>query len=86
MMNELYFLGTDVVVEVKDLMKFTTITATDGMAENELKAYNLGIDHTITALKAVLNGEGLPVVHITGLEVPTELSIEEVAECFEDMY
>lgn len=80
-MNELCFLGTDIVVEVKDLIRLMTITMTDDMDENELKAYHLGIGHTIDALKSVLDGNGLPVVNIAGLEVPTELSIEEVAEC-----
>jgi hypothetical protein len=85
-MNELYFLGTDIVVEVKDLMKFMAITATDGMTDNELRAYQLGIDDTIAALKSVLDGDGLPVINIRNLEVPTELSVEEVAECFEVTY
>lgn len=80
-MNELYFLGTDIIVEVKDLMRLMTVTMTDDMNENELKAYRLGIDHTIDALKSVLDENGLPVVNIGGLEVPTELSVEEVAEC-----
>ena len=82
-MNELCFLGTDIVVEVKDLMRLMTITTTDDMDENELKAYHLGIDNTIEALKYVLDGNGLPVINICGLEVPTELSVEEITECCE---
>lgn len=85
-MNELCFLGTDIVVEVKDIMRLMSVTMTDDMDENELKAYHLGIDRTIDALKSVLDGDGLPVVNISGLEVPTELSVEEVAECCEYRY
>ena len=80
-MNELCFLGTDIVVEVKDIMRLMSVTMTDDMDENELKAYHLGIDNTIEALKSVLDGDGLPVVNISGIEVPTELSVEEVSEC-----
>lgn len=85
-MNELYFLGTDIVVEVKDLMKFMTVTMTDDMDENELKAYHLGIDHVMCALKSVLDVNDMPIVNIDGIETPTELSVEEISEYYKDLY
>jgi hypothetical protein len=84
-MNELYFLGMDIAEETKTLVDFTTITCTNGMTENELKAYKLGITNTISALKSVIEHEyGIAVVNIEGLELPTELSIDEVEEYFLD--
>ena len=79
-MNELYFLGMDIVEETKTLVDFTEITCTNGMAENELAAYSMGVKNTISALKSVLNDNDLPVININGLEIPTELSIEELEE------
>jgi len=85
-MNELYFLGMDVVEETKVLVDFTTITSTDGMTESELKAYKMGIENTISALKATLESDDIVVLNIEGLEVPTELSIDEVEEYYSTLY
>lgn len=80
-MNELYFLGMDIVEETKTLVDFTTITCTNGMTEDELKAYKLGVTNTISALKSVIGHENdMVVINIEGLEIPTELSIDEVEE------
>lgn len=85
-MNELYFLGMDIVEETKTLVDFTTATCTNGMTENELKAYKMGIDNTVSALKAVLQSDDMAVVNIEGFEVPTELSVDEVEEYYISLY
>ena len=77
-MNELYFIGMDIVEETKSLVDLTTITCTDGMTENELMAYKLGIKNTISALKTVLTDAEMMAINIQGLDIPTELSIDEV--------
>lgn len=82
-MNELYFVGMDIVEETKTLVDFTTITCTDGMTDNELRAYKLGVENTISALKAMLSNDGVVAINIPGLDIQTELSIDEVEEyCF----
>jgi hypothetical protein len=78
-MNELYFLGMDITEVTKTLVDFTTITCTNGMTDGELRAYKLGIENTVSALKAVIGQENnMPVINIEGLEIPTELSIDEI--------
>ena len=77
-MNELYFLGMDIVEETKTLVDFTTITCTNDMTDNELMAYKLGITNALSALKAVLQDDNMVVINIDGLEIPTELSIDEL--------
>ena len=79
-MNELYFIGMDIIEEVKTLSDFTTITCTDGMTDNELNAYKLGIKNTLSALKTLLNEDNMPVVNIAGLDIATELTIDELEE------
>jgi hypothetical protein len=82
-MNELYFVGMDIVEETKTLVDFTTITCTDGMTDNELRAYKLGVENTLSALKAMLSNDGVVAINIPGLDIQTELSIDEVEEyCF----
>ena len=85
-MNELYFLGTDIFEETRAIIKFNTILCTDGMTENELKAYNMGIENTLSALKSVLERDSdMMVVDIEGLDIPTELTIDELQEYHETM-
>lgn len=84
-MNELYFLGMDIVEEVKTFSDITTIACTDGMTNNELDAYNLGVKNTISALAALLNENDMPVVNIIGLDIATELTIDELEEYFKSI-
>lgn len=82
-MNELYFLGMDIVEETRTISKFSTIICTDGMTENELKAYELGIENALSALKSVLATEdNIIAVNIDGFDIPTELTFEEIQEYY----
>lgn len=84
-MNELYFLGMDIIEEVKALSDIATITCTNGMTDSELDAYKLGVKNTISALKTILNDDGMPVVNIVGLDIATELTIDELEEYCESI-
>ena len=85
-MNELYFLGMDIVEETRAISKFSTIICTDGMTENELKAYELGIENVLSALKSVIATNGaMSAINIEGLDAPTELTIDELQEYYETM-
>ena len=80
-MNEVYFLGIDIVEEIKSMVDIITSTCTNGMTENELKAYELGIKNMLPVLEATIYDSDLPVVNINGMDTPTELSVDEL-ECF----
>lgn len=85
-MNELYFLGMDIVEETRHISKFSEIICTDGMTESELKAYQMGIENTLSALKSVIATNGaMSAINIEGLDVPTELTIDELQEYYETM-
>ena len=84
-MSELYFLGADIVEETKSFMKLSEIICTDGMTENELKAYYMGVENALSALKALITERDLPVINIDGLEVQTELSIEDLEDYYGSM-
>jgi hypothetical protein len=81
-MSELYFLGADIVEETKSFMHLSEIICTDGMTENELKAYHMGVENALSALKAIIAESDLPVININGLEIQTELSIEDLEEYY----
>ena len=78
-MNELYFVGMDIIEETKMLVDFTTSICTDGMTENELKAYKLGVANTMSALREVLSSAGKElVVHINGIEIQEEFDVVDL--------
>ena len=81
-MSELYFLGADIVEETKTFMKLSETICTDGMTESELKAYHMGVENALSALKAIIDESDLPVLNINGLEIQTELSIEDLEEYY----
>lgn len=86
-MNELYFLGMDIVEETKTLVNFSSILSTDGMTDSELKAYKMGIENTLSALQGMLqNNDDMAVINIDGLEIPTEISADELEEYYDTMY
>lgn len=84
-MSELYFLGADIIVETKNLLNLTSVICTDGMDENELKAYYMGVENALSALKSIVEENELPVVNISGLEIQTELSIDDLEEYYGSM-
>ena len=85
-MNELYFLGMDIVEEVKNIIKLSELICTEGMTESELKAYQMGVSNTLSALDTVVRENDLPVIDMKGLEVATELSIDDLENYYSNLY
>lgn len=85
-MHELYFLGMDIVEETRHISKFSEIICTDGMTESELKAYQMGIENTLSALKSVIATESnIVAVNINDFDIPTELTFDELQEYYTTM-
>ena len=85
-MNELYFLGMDIVGETKNIISLSEVVCTYEMTENERKAYQMGIANTISALEAVIRENDIPVVDISGMEIPTELSVDDMENYYSNLY
>lgn len=79
-MDELFFVGMDIVEETKNIINAATPDCTKGMTESELKAYNLGITNTLSALKGVIfnDCENEFTLHINGFEIPTEFTNDDL--------
>ena len=78
-MNELYFIGMDIVEESKILLDFEDDIITTGMTDDELSAYRMGVKNTLSALKAMLETENKQfVVHIPGIEIQEEFDIMDL--------
>ena len=64
-------------------MNLTSDVCTNGMSESELKAYQLGMANVFSILESVLQHEDeMIVVNMNGLEVATELSLDDLTEYY----
>jgi hypothetical protein len=80
-LRDLLFTGMDIPNETrKVLAKFTV---TDGMTENELKAYEMGVENTLRATRALLEIDQL-VFHVSGYDVIEEFDLDELIEIVEE--
>lgn len=78
-MNELLFVGMDIVEETKFLVNFSTSICTDGMTESELKAYKMGVTNVLSALTATLDSaDGAFIININGMETQEEFDIADL--------
>ena len=84
-MNELYFLGMNIVEEVKSMAEATMLMCTYGMEENELRAYKLGVQNVLSALDTMVYDSELPVINMNGMDIPTEFSIDELEEFYRNV-
>ena len=80
-MDELFFVGMDIVEETKSIVNAATPFCTNGMTESEIEAYNLGIKNTLSALQGVIyvDAENEFALNINGLDTPTEFTADDLA-------
>ena len=81
-MNELLFNGMDIVVEVNKLLNPITKSTYNDLTGSQELAYDMGVKNTLNALKALLELDEEPVVHISGLNEIEEMSVEELENIF----
>ena len=79
-MNELIFIAMDIAAEARHLIDLNIESITDGMTENELKAYYLGMLNVFEAIKIVTHTEkeNELVLHMSDIEIPTEFDYNDL--------
>ena len=79
-MDELIFIGMDVVEETEKIINSTKLNCTRGMTESELSAYNLGIANTLSVLRGIFftDCDNEFVLHINGFGTPTEFTYDDL--------
>lgn len=75
--------GMDIPNETRKLLSRFTDTVTNGMTDNELKAYELGVENTIRAMQAVINIDQV-VFHIEGHDRMEEFDLDDLIEIVEE--
>ena len=78
-MDDIMFVGMNIPKEVEKLIKGKESIITTGMNDSELKAYQLGITNTISALSSSLNAlDSDVVVHVQDVDFITELDYHDL--------
>lgn len=80
-LRDLLFTGMDVPNETRKLL--TKFTVTNGMTDSELKAYEMGVENTLRATRALLEIDQL-VFHVKGYEVIEEFDLDDLIEIAEE--
>ena len=73
-MGEKIFVAMDIPQETRKLVNSVTIT--EGMTDSELKAYQMGVYNTLSALEAILDSDDA-VVHVADIDIPSEIDVRK---------
>lgn len=77
-MNELIFNAMDVPYEVKKILDKQSDAICNGMTEQERKAYDFAVETALGLMRALLEIDELPAVHVNGLDEMQEMDIAEL--------
>ena len=79
-MSELLFIAMNIADETRHILEMHERDITDGMNDNEIKAYYLGINNTIAAMQAAMNTENDNelIVNMDSMEMPTEFDFDDL--------
>ncbi len=81
-LKELLFTSMDIVKETKGLLKRTVLSK--NMTDEELKAYKIGVNNTLRAIKVILDSDEHVVVNVKNQGIPTEIDLDELIEICEE--
>ena len=81
-LRDLLFTGMDVVNESQKLLIQNNLT--EGMTEDELAAYTMGVNNALSAVEALFESDEHLVFHVKGYNVIEEFDIDELIEIVEE--
>jgi len=81
-MNELLFNVMDVPNEAKKILDEKSDEICKGMTESERKAYDFGLATVLGLIRALLEIDEEPAIHIKGLNEMQEVDIAELEKIF----
>ena len=81
-LKELLLTGMDIVKETKNLLGRTVLSK--NMTDDELKAYKIGVNNALRAVKVILDSDEHIVVTVKNQDVPTETDLDELIEICEE--
>ena len=81
-LRDLLFTGMNVIDEARKLL--ASFTVTDGMTENELKAYEMGVENALRAAQTLLEQDPHIVFHLAENDFNEEFDLDDLIEIVEE--
>lgn len=81
-LRDLLFTGMNVVHETRELLE--NVEATNGMTDGELKAYEMGVENALSAVKTLLEQDEHIVFHLEDHYYIEEFDLDDLIEIVEE--
>jgi hypothetical protein len=83
-LRDILFTGMDIPEATRRLLASVNVTTTNGMTASEYKAYKMGVENTLSAMKALLDQDEHIVFHLKSHNVMEEFDLDELIEIVEE--
>lgn len=83
-LRDILFTGMDISKEVRHLLHTVEASTVNGMTASEHKAYKMGIENTLSAMKALLDQDEHIVFHLKDHDCMEEFDLDELIEFVEE--
>ena len=76
--SDMLLTGMDIPREVRRLLNTVEASTVKGMTSSEHKAYKMGVENTLSAMKSFLNQDEHIVFHLEGHDCIEEFDIDDL--------
>lgn len=81
-LQDILFTGMNVMNETRKILEQFEVTK--GMADGELKAYEMGVENTLRVVEMLLEQDDHIVFHLEDSDIMTEFDLDELIEFVEE--
>lgn len=83
-LQDILLTGMDIPKEVGLLLHAVEASTVNGMTTSEYKAYKMGVENTLSAIKTILDQDDHVVFHLEGHDCIEEFDIDGLIEIVEE--
>lgn len=83
-LRDILFTGMDISKEVRHLLDAVETSTVNGMSTSEYNAYKMGVENTLSTMKALLSQDDHIVFHVEGHDCMEEFDLDELIEIVEE--
>ena len=83
-LRDILLTGMDIPKEINHLLAPINVSVTNGMTTSEYKAYKMGIENALSAMKVLLDQDDHIVFHLEGHSCIEEFDLDELIEVIEE--
>lgn len=82
-LRDILLTGMDIPTEAQNILGHINVTTTNGMTTSEYKAYKMGVENALNAVRALLEQDEHLVFHIEGHDCIEEFDLDDFIEIIE---